>query len=43
MCGRLCEFTLFLASYDVEVIRPELFCMKRIMDLSILSCIFYVF
>jgi ribosomal protein S27AE len=37
ICGRSCESTLFLASHDVEVIRPELFCIK-----SRKSIVFYI-
>jgi hypothetical protein len=41
MCGKSFESTLFLASYDVDVIRPELCCVECIMDLkaaSVLTC-----
>jgi hypothetical protein len=34
MCG---ESTLFLASHDVHVIRPELCCVECIMDLGAAS------
>jgi hypothetical protein len=37
MCGRSFEFTLFLASHDVDVIRPELCCVECIMDLGAVS------
>jgi hypothetical protein len=37
MCGRSFEFTLFLAFNDVDVIRPDLWCVECIMDLGAVS------
>jgi hypothetical protein len=37
MCARSFESTLFLASHDVDVIRPELCCVECIMDLGAVS------
>jgi hypothetical protein len=34
MCGRSFESTLFLASHDVDVIRPELCCLECIIKLN---------
>jgi hypothetical protein len=45
MCGRSFESTLFLASHEEEVIRPELRYVECIMDLgdcfSVLICMLY--
>jgi hypothetical protein len=35
MCGRSFEPTLFSASHDVDVIRPELCCVECIIDLGL--------
>jgi hypothetical protein len=37
MCGKSFEFTLFLVSHDVDVIRPELSCAECITDLRAVS------
>jgi hypothetical protein len=37
MCGRSFKSALFLASHDVDVIRPELCCVEWIMDLGAAS------
>jgi hypothetical protein len=37
MCSRSFESTLFLASRDVDVIRPKLCCVDCIMDLGAAS------
>jgi hypothetical protein len=37
MCGRSFESTLFSASHDVDIFRPELCCVERIMDMGAVS------
>jgi hypothetical protein len=37
ICGRSFESMLLLASHDVNIIRPELYCVECIMDLAAAS------